>query len=130
MDKEDKNSQEFEGNLVGLVKLLVKERNKCITDLEDMKRRRKKGIPIDRELEDLKSNLNFLLFNYWPKLEYTDKVEIDNSLKKKIEKDGLEPNADNLEFDECRTLLYKINELMEHLGHTKIETEQIGRRKT
>ena len=99
----------------------VKENRKLGVFIED-------GTGEDEKLKELKSNLNFLIFNYWPKRTYTEKFDIEEEIKEKIVS-GPEPSADELDFEECRKLLYSINLLMEELGHTKFEKKKMERTK-
>lgn len=127
------NNKEFEGSVDRHLEKLIDLRNNAISRMFEVKQNKENNIVIediagnDKPLEKLKTNLNFLLFNYWPKRNYTDKFELKEELETKITNGSPEPSADKLDFEECRQLLYKINELMEEIGHTKYETENKGR---
>jgi len=131
------NDAEYEGNQIDKVDKLIQHRDVALNTLFNIKQDRNQGVYAinaageEQKLNQLKTQLNFLLFNYWPKYKnkYTEKFELDSNLEEKIENGSPEPNADDLEFKECRELLYKITELMEQLGHTKYETDKTGRTK-
>lgn len=131
----EKGDAEFQGTILKHLENLIEVRNNAINIVMEKKEQERMGTEIvdpsgeDKKLMQLRNNLNYLLFNYWPKRNYQQNFSVESELEEKIEEGNLEPNADNLDFKECRKVLYKLNELMEKLGHTKVETEKIGRTK-
>jgi hypothetical protein len=126
---------EFDGSVDRHLLKLINFRNNAINLMFEVKDHNESGIYIedisgnDKSLQKLKTNLNWLLMNYWVKNKYTKKeIEyIDEDIKNKVEDSGPVPTSDELDFEECQRLLYGIIEMMEDLGHTKYESDKTGR---
>jgi len=70
--------------------------------------------------KEFKALLRQLYFWYEPKFQYTEEMETPDLLE---DMDSAQ-DVWQLDFEECQTLFRTIRDLMEHIGHTKFETEK------
>lgn len=128
MKREDREA-EFKGGNRKRVDELIDRRNAAFGCMLQVKQDLANDLILDESgaFQALKNHLSILMFEYWPKRRMASNFELNSDIEQKVNQEDVEPNADDLNFDECRKLLYSINELMVGLGHTKYEDDKTGR---
>ena len=93
----------------------------CVESLNDYQ--------VENKREDqnrFKKNLNGLVKMYWRKFDLVDDLDLPVELE---DEDQYGPkNVNGLDMNKCEKIFYKIQELQEELGHTKLESLKRGNR--